>query len=457
MILFLTGSIVPPLTLQTEAAILVEQTTGRVLYERNMHRRMYPASMTKLLTALVVLDILDPDDVLVVGPEIRNMPLGYNTGVHQEGEHITVRMLLKSLLIRSANESARVLALNAVQMRNGRFNLHYVDEAKGVFAAMMNEKARELGVLDSRFTNPYGLHDTRHFTTAYDLALIARAFMDVPLLAQIVGMRTFEGDGLEGREPEGAFVQHFNWTNTNQMLPDAPHGHPFVTGMRTGYTTPAGECFAASAYNNGLGLITIVFDSASPGRWQDTRRLLDYGFANFAFRDVSGGEVSHTVRLDNPRLEDDGILTVTSRGSYNTLLSIDEIASLERIVTYDALLLVPPEEREPDTDEGILLRIPLGGIEEGEIVGLVSYRINGETVYTTNLYAAHGVLERTFDTDMDFFIARFFGALFSRGALPYWFGSVGWLFGIVCMVIAITVSRRARSYGRWRSMPRGRY
>jgi D-alanyl-D-alanine carboxypeptidase (penicillin-binding protein 5/6) len=419
---------------------------------------MYPASLTKLLTALVVLDYLDPDDVLVVGNEIRNMPAGYTTGVHAEGEHITVRMLLKSLLIRSANESARVLALNTVQVRNNRFNLNYHDDAKPLFAAMMNDKARELGVIDSRFTNPYGLHDTRHFTTAYDLALIARAFMDVPLLAEIVGKRTFSGDGLEGRDPAGVFVQQYNWVNTNQMLPDAPHGHPFVTGMRTGFTTPAGECFAASAYHNGLALISIVFDSADPGRWQDTRRLIDFGFTNFAFSDITAAEeVSHTVQLYNPRLEDDGILTVVSRGSFRMLLSRDELATLERIVTYNDFLLVSTEENTLDDSEEPLLRIPLGGINEGDIVGFVTYKINKNPVYTTNLYAAHNVLERTFDADMDFFIARFFSAMFTRAAIPYWFGSVGMLFGFVGMGMAVTVSRRARSYGRWRSMPRGRY
>jgi D-alanyl-D-alanine carboxypeptidase (penicillin-binding protein 5/6) len=411
--------------------------------------------MTKLLTALVVLDYLDPDDVIVVGTEIRNMPLGYTTGVHQEGEHITVRILLKSLLIRSANEAARVLALNTVQARNQRFNLHYLDEAKSIFASMMNDKARELGALDTRFTNPYGLHDSRHFTTAYDLALISRAFMDIPLLAEIVRMRTFSGNGMEDRDPEGVLVQHFNWTNTNQMLPDAPHGHPFVTGIRTGYTTPAGECFAASAYHNGLGLISIVFDSESPGRWQDTRRMLDYGFANFAFRDVAaGGEIFHTVELDNPRLEDEGLLTVFSHGSHRELLSNDEFAALERVVTYDSLLLVPTEESESGATR---LRIPYGGIKEGDVVGLVTYQINGTILYTTNLYAAHAVLERTFDTDMDFFIARFLAAMFSREAIPYWFGTVGMLFGIFGLTVAMVVSRRARNYGRWRSMPRGRY
>ncbi|MCL2202831.1 MAG: D-alanyl-D-alanine carboxypeptidase [Defluviitaleaceae bacterium] len=449
--LLLTGATIPPLPLQTEAAILVEQTTGRVLYERNMHRRMYPASMTKLLTALVVLEHLDPDDVIVVGPEIRNMPLGYATGVHQEGEHITVRMLLKSLLIRSGNEAARVLALHTIQVRNNRLNLNYMEDAKGPFSNLLNDKARELGALDTRFTNPYGLHDTRHFTTAYDLARVSRAFMDVPLLAEIVGIRLFSGDGLEGRYPGGAMVQQFNWTNTNQMLPDAPHGHPFVTGMRTGYTTPAGECFAASAYHNGLGLISIVFDSASPGRWQDTRRLLDFGFNNFAFRDIAAGEArSHTVPLYNPRLEDDGVLTVVSQGTYTVLLSHEEFASIERIVTYGPAFLM-----EEDGETRIL--IPEGGFETGDIVGTVAYKINGETIFTTNLYTAHAVLERTFDNDMDFFIARYLGAIFSRAALPYWFGSLGILFGILGMSIAIVVSRRARNYHRWRSTPRGKF
>jgi D-alanyl-D-alanine carboxypeptidase (penicillin-binding protein 5/6) len=237
------------------------------------------------------------------------------------------------------------------------------------------------------------------------------------------------------------------------MLPDGPHGHPFVTGMRTGYTTPAGECFAASAYNNGLGLITIVFDSASPGRWQDTRRLLDFGFNNFAFRSLAtGNDIFHTVQLDNPRLEDDGVLTVVSRGTHSMLLSHDEFATLARVVTYNSSLLA-----EDGEDGEARLRIPEGGIEEGDVVGTVAYQINGETVFVTNLYATYTVLERTFDSDMDFWIARYLGAVFSREAIPWWFGSLGTLFGIFGMSLAVIISRRARSYGRWRSLSRGKF
>jgi D-alanyl-D-alanine carboxypeptidase (penicillin-binding protein 5/6) len=300
------------------------------------------------------------------------------------------------------------------------------------------------------------LHDIRHFTTAYDLALIARAFMDVPLLAEIVGMWNYVGDGLGGLDSAGRHVRNFNWVNTNQMLPNGPHGHPFVTGMRTGYTTPAGECLAASAYHNGLGLVSIVFDSLSPGRWNDTRVLLDYGFANYAFRAVAtGAEITHRIELSNPRLEDDGMLTAVASGSYTALLSLEEFATLEREVTYHAMMLATPEDEEYDADFP-RLRIPMGGINEGDVVGFVNYKINGEVVYTTNLYATHAVLERTFDSDMDFWMYRFFSTVFSRKAVPYWFGSVGTLFGIICLMIAITVSRRARNFGFFRPM-KGRY
>lgn len=451
VIVFLTGAAVPPLPLQTEAAVLMEKSTGRVLYERNMNQRMYPASMTKLLTALLVLEYLDPDEVIIVGPEIRDMPWGYATNVLVEGEHLTVRVLLKGLLIRSVNEAARVLALNVVQVRNQRFNINYLQEAKPQFVALMNDKARELGATDTRFTNPYGLHDLRHFTTAYDLAIISCAFMAEPLLAEIVGMWHFSGDGLEGQYADGRHVRNFSWTNTNLMLPEGPFGHPFVTGMRTGYTTPAGECFAASAYHNGLGLVTIVFDSASPGRWNDTRAMLDFGFANFAFRAVATGEhIPHTISLYNPRLEDDGTLEAFSQGEFTALLSLDEFATLERVVTYHAMLLAEPDE---EYDDGIeRLRIPMGGIEKGEVVGFVNYLINGEIVFMTHLYAAHDVAERTFDSDMDFWMARFFSAVFSRAAVPYWFGTLGMLFGVICLGVAITISRRARNYSRWRPM-----
>ena len=430
------------LVLDSPAVILMEQSTGRVLYARNEHERMYPASMSKMLTALVVMDNLDLDTVVTVGAEIRGMPAGFAVGLHVEDERITVRMLLKALIIRSSNEAGRVLALNVVRHREGRHNISYLDYAKRAFSVLLNERARSLGAMNSNFNNPYGLHSEHHFTTAYDMALITRAFMDNPVLAEIAGMAFFEGDGLEGRfDPEG-IGRNYSLVNTNLMLPGKPHGHPYITGARTGFTTPAGHCFAAAAYNNGLGLVSVVMGGVEPQRWQDTRRLIDFGFFNFHFREVARPEqLVETARIENPRLGDLDTLEIFSTAGHTALLSNSEYAGVSSVVTFDPLLLVENEAGE------IILRAP---IEDGAIVGSIAYYSGGNLLFTAPILAGRGVYERTFDSDMDYYIAMFFGNIFTRRALPYWFGFLGIAFGIFGLTIAIIVSRRARGYDRYR-------
>jgi len=436
------------LPLDATAAILVEQTTGRVLYAHNAFERRYPASMSKMITALVVVEHLGLNDIIVVGPEIRNMPAGYTTNLHAEGETITVHVLLKALMIRSGNESGRTLALEVIRRQTGRADITY-NEAKPLFSALLNQKARELGVRDTTFNNPYGLHsDTQHFTTAYDLALVARAYMNHPVLAEIAGMNAFEGNSLGGLTHPEANVRQYNWVNHNRMLPGADLGHPFVRGIKTGFTTPAGHCFAGSAYNNGLDLITIVFNSQDPGRWQDTRMLMDFGFNNFAFRDIAHAEQTlETVYIENPRLGDMYTLEVVSTESYRALLSHAEYDAITRVITYDPLLLVE------DSENGTHLRTP---IYAGEAIGIVTYLVDGETIFYAPIIAARDVHERTFDSDMDYYIALFFDNIFSTRALPYWFGFFGVLFGILGWYTAIKIHLRTKKFERWQQPERRR-
>ena len=440
--------------LQATAAILVEQTTGRVLFGHNEHERRYPASMTKMLTALVVLDHLDPDDVLVVGPEIHNMPPGYATLIHAEGESITVRMLLKALMIRSGNETGRTLALNVIRHVQNNPNISYED-AKREFSILLNQRAHELGAVNTNFNNPYGLHSDHHFTTAYDMALIARAYMEVPLLAEIAGMRTFQGDGLEGRYIADALVREYSWVNTNQTLPDSPFGHPYMTGIKTGFTTPAGECLAGAASFGELSLITIVFDSQSPGRWQDTRRLMDFGFFNFAFREIiNADEVFEYVRIANPRRGDTDILAIRAYESHTALLSHAEYENLTRVITYN-IMLTPPVRRSADDgdedeeyiDDG-LTRL-LAPIEEGDFVGTVAFYAGDELVFETRLYAAATAIERSFDSDMDYFISRITENIFTVRALPYWLAIGGTIIGFIGMGWALSLRRKLKEHDRW--------
>jgi len=429
------------LPLFAEAAILVEQTTGRVLYAQNAHQRMYPASTTKLLTALVVMQHLDFDTVVVVGSEIRGMPAGFATNVHIEGEAITVRVLLQAFLMRSSNESGRVLALEVVRTTAGDRNMNYTD-AKPRFSALMNDFARGLGAENSNFNNPYGLHSEQHFTTAYDLALIGRAFAENPILMQISATREFYGNSMEGRTPPyGSESRQLSFGNTNQMLPGAAFGHPYITGGRTGFTTPAGHCFVGLAYHNGLGLVSVVLNSQENTRWQDTRLLIDYGFINFSFREVGeANQLIDTVKIENPRLGDIDTLDVRLQESRTFLLSNAEYAAIERTVVFFPLFWVQNE------DDEIVLRPP---IEYGDAVGTVIFQTGGETLFSASLVSTRNVQPRTFDSDMDYYMDMFFGYMFTRRALPYWFGTFGTLFGFIGLFSAFSAARRVKRLERW--------
>jgi len=441
-----------PFHLDATAAILIEAATGQVLFGHNEHERRYPASMSKIMTALVVMDHLDPDEIIIVGPEIHNMPAGYASMVHVEGEALTVRVLLKALMIRSGNETGRILALNVIRRTENNPDISY-EVAKRLFSDLMNERAYELGATNSNFDNPYGLHSTLHFTTAYDLALIARAYMDVPLLAEIAGMYSFVGSGTGGRYVADTQVRDFAWTNTNQTLPMGDFGHAHVTGIKTGFTTPAGECLAGAASFGGLSLITIVFDSESPARWHDTRRLLDYGFNNYSFRQVArAGDHLEDVQISNPRRGEVDILPVLANESFGALMSHTQYVNLTRVITYN-LALTPPVRRygdddyEYDYDNGLTrLQAP---IEQGDHIGRVAYYYGEELIFESRLYAAYTMLERSFDSDMDYFISQFTDNIFTLRGLPYWLAIIGTLLGIIGMGWALALRRKIKENDRW--------
>lgn len=425
------------LPLQAYAAILVEQETGQVLYSRNAHTRMYPASTTKMLTALIAYQHLQMDTVVTIGAEIRGMPAGFATGLHVEGETITVRTLLYALLVRSSNEAGRILALEVVRTIDDSTNVSYND-AKPRFSRLMNEYAAGLGATDTNFNNPYGLHHEAHYTTAHDLAIIARAFIAVPTLAAISATREFEGDSLGGVFHHSPNVRQYTWTNTNLMLPGAPFGHPYIVGGRTGFTTPAGHCFVGAAYHDGLGLISVVLYSQEPHRWQDTRVLLDYGFFNYGFRDIADdGQFMQTVSVYNPRLGDIDTLDILLYSGYNVLLHHAAYAGITHEIAFDPLYII---------EETGYFRAP---IEEGAAIGTAIFSTGGEVVFTAPVVAARAVYERTFDSDMDYYMALVMDNIFTRRALPYWFGFFGTVFGIAGICVAISTIRKARRYDKW--------
>ena len=239
------------LPLAARSVILLDAKTGDVLYEKNPDEVEYPASTTKILTALLVIESGDLAKSVTIQPEdTRVEPSALDC---KPGEQYSRKDLLFALLLKSANDVALALA---------RDNAGSVE----AFVEKMNRRARELGAVASHFTNPHGLHDPHHFTTARDLARIARVAMQNPLFREIVST------------PEVGMARGDDWMvmrNHNKLLRLLPG----CNGIKTGFTRAAQQVLVSSAVRAGGEAIAVVLHSDHPGIWEDSKTLLEHGLA----------------------------------------------------------------------------------------------------------------------------------------------------------------------------------
>ncbi len=247
------GMTADPPGLWAVSAVLIDQESGRVLYGKDPHERLPMASTTKIMTALVVRDQLDLKDEVTVTPEAAGV--GEQAVGLVAGEKLTVEDLLWSMMVLSANDAASALA-------------QYTAGSTGAFATLMNRKAASLGARDTHFTNPHGLDQSGHYSSAYDLALMGRELLKDPLLAKMACARSHSIAPAPGQTAERVLTSH------NEIL----NQYSFSTGIKTGYTGKAGWCLVASAARDGKKLISVVLNS--PHRAEDTIALMEYGFAN---------------------------------------------------------------------------------------------------------------------------------------------------------------------------------
>lgn len=244
------------------SAVLMNPTTGEILFAKEPHLRLPPASTTKVLTALVTLERLDLNARVPVSPQAASAPPS-RIGLHA-GEAALTQDLLYGLMLKSGNDAAETLAEAAGGSVPG-------------FAELMNAKASQIGARDSHFMNPHGLPNEDHYSTAYDLALIFRQAMNHPMFADIVGTRSAalrieSGQGLYGDWRMVPVVSH------NRLLAS----YEGARGGKTGFTLKARRCFVGEVNRGGVRLIVAILNSPNSGTlWQDARALLDYGFARY--------------------------------------------------------------------------------------------------------------------------------------------------------------------------------
>ena len=343
------------ITVLSPHVILINPKTGQILYEYNAREQAYPASVTKLMTAILTLENCDLDEEITVNPNaLSGIPRSYTVAALQPNEKIKVETLLNVLLIPSANDAANALAF------------HIAGSIEG-FSEMMNAKAKELGCKNTNFCNPSGIHDDNHYTTAYDMALIGRYAYTFDKIKEIAQKTEYELPALpDGKE------RKFKTTNT---LITQKHKYYYenATGLKTGYTDKAKSCIVATAKKDDIELMCVVLggdktEDRLAQRELDCKTLFEYGFNNYTNSNLCIENNSVDIsKLDNVP---------------------DSLKDVE--ISYsETLQLMVPKDASYQTTYSLNQDIHLP-IKKGETLGTVTYNVNGVD-YKINLKSTNDV------------------------------------------------------------------
>ncbi|MBD9158418.1 MAG: D-alanyl-D-alanine carboxypeptidase [Clostridiales bacterium] len=342
--------------INAESALLIDNKTNKVLYSKDMNRKMFPASTTKILTAILVLENHSLDEKVTASYNaVMTIPSGYSTASIQIDEVLTVEQLLELLLVHSANDAANVLA-------------EYTGGSIDSFVAMMNTKINELGLSDTHFTNPYGLQDNNHYTTAHDLAIIMQYCLKNDDFRKIAGQASCAIPSTNKSEPR-------KYSSTNELLiAGNSNYYPNLIAGKTGYTSEAGECLVSAAYNDNLELVGVILNSNN--RFKDTRSLYNYGYTNFSIKNiVNEKDIITNVEVKNATKDTKNLNLLVSEDIPVLANNSDDLSKIEPQITLNNDIKAP--------------------IEDGQVLGKVSYSVNGIT-YSTDLIAANNVEKSNF-------------------------------------------------------------
>ncbi|MFZ4507788.1 MAG: D-alanyl-D-alanine carboxypeptidase family protein [Fimbriimonas sp.] len=328
-------------SIESKSAIAIDAESGRILWQLDADTPRYPASTTKVMTGLLLVERTRPEEIITAPDEIDKIT---GSSLHlKPGETLTAHDLLRAIMMRSANDGCVALAV-------------HVADSVPAFVEMMNARARALGCRNTRFNNPNGLNDTLHTTSAHDLALIAREAMRYPEFREAVRTRKVQiSRSINTKD---------TWmVNRNKWLAkDAT-----ADGIKTGWTVPSGHCYVGSATRKGFRVITVLLDSKN---WQqDHKTLLDWSFANFAPKTVlRKGEVVHQAPIE---------------GGVKASLPVTVSADVQTVISAS----------DPSLSPSWNITKLSAPIQKGQVVGTVSIR-NGEQELTADLLANESIEAR---------------------------------------------------------------
>lgn len=353
--------------ISAEAAVLMDAETGTVLYAKNPHEKLYPASTTKLLTVLLAYENLDLSQPLTFSySAVHDVPWdGSNMGM-DAGEVITAEQTMYGVMVASANEGASALA-------------EAVAGSVTDFAQLMNARALQLGCQDTHFTNANGLHAPDHYTTAYDLALIARAYFSHDILSKIAGTARYHIEPT-ATQPDDIWMNSTNYFLNGELQLEG------MIGGKTGYTSQARSCLVTCAEKNGRKLICAIMREEPPAQYLDTATLMNYGAQSFrALYDTAsiGGFHAATGDLFSIRSSLPVILPAAAddseiEASVRYLAAPEPVASSEQSSADPAL--TQESHADPATQPGSAT-LPQGARKIGEII----YSFHGKEIGSADL------------------------------------------------------------------------
>lgn len=330
------------------SVIVLEPTTGEIIYERNSHERRHPASMTKIMTMLLVMeaiekDIIKWDDMITVSENASSM--GGSQILLETGEQMSVHDMFKGLAVASGNDAAVALA-------------EKIAGTEEMFVKMMNDKAKELGLKDTNFKNAHGLDEANHYSTAYDMAMMAKELVKHEKIFEFTSI--YEDYLRKGTD------RSFWLVNTNKLV----RFYNGVDGLKTGYTAEAGFCITATANINDMRIITVVMgEPDSDTRNKDVSSIFDYVYAQYGLTKIVDTEsILKEVPVEKGKLEQIGIV---AKEEINDLYNKNEGSGN---FTYDV--------------EVNKIKAP---VSKGDVVGKLTLKENNNIIKTVDLTVSEGV------------------------------------------------------------------
>lgn len=366
--------------------LLFEETSGRILYSKNQGQRFYPASTTKIMTAIIALENMNLEDKITVGSEIKKISSDSSKADLVEGEVLSFKELLYGLMLPSGNDAAYTLA-RSVGNKVGK--LEDEEEAIEYFVHMMNQKAQEIGAMSTHFENPHGLHSENHYTTLEDMLLMTKELLKYDIAKEIVKTTSYS--------LANPLVTH-KWYNTNYLLHPTldqvskglqvgqnPYYTKDVKGIKTGNTSQAGKCLVFSSSRDNQELIGIVYKSNDDKIWSEAVELLDYAKDEYEYTKLlKAHQEIDELHLDNAKSFNQ--VPIIVKEEVVLLLSQEEIQEIKSHIIYDKEVL------EESSENTYVLRDHLSS---EQIIGQVVYSFNEKEIARADIYSELDIKIRT--------------------------------------------------------------